>query len=1043
MKTIKSILVTGLVFGLGLVLSACGADEPQDVMDIITAITGKTRVEAAAAFASGGTAGQQFASGYGPDKCFDGIAKDDNTAHRYLGQMKADPSGGTAGGVFVQLDVPAEVLPEYGFFNVVSYEVHRLSSGNDQVTRAPTQWKLEGNVDGTTWTTIDTRADITWTEQVFSQTFEPSTTVPWFKIRFTPLASNKTGAWDVGLYELVYKVVAAPGLAVFHGEKARGCDGFSHADGEVIVEDAATVTAPSSVTTNGIVFTCAGYELRALDGLGSVVTNVGTSYSYVADGNAHALTWLWACNGTTTPVTFQRLAYATDAAWSVEGTSAANGYGPEKAFDGIAYVSDDHYRWICSLGGTAVIKLNKTDDQWQGLLPKLVSYRLYQHSSGYSCNSRAPTAWKVEGSVDGSTWEPIETVSGYAWVSQRGTPNTAPYWTGTAATEKAPSAIDPPAPEDNVVSRDVTCGKSYVGYRFTPTASRLADPNGAGLMEIEFLLSREYRGQVLIVQSEQNFPGINPVCGGYFVASTNCTAPEVVFRDGRAYRCAGYRKETRPSGTTAWGAPVVVESCSFEYVRGNDEDVRITWLWEDVGVRLAVSPRDGGLETFAYDSAGYVNPDEPNAGYYAYNTTATVTVCPSADPVSIFTGEILGDVGGVTVSGNTLTVPMGTTPRALEACFDRHWKWTHGRDASGSVTAIDYLTDGNWTIALSPYLNPIAGHEAGKCYRLARGYADGGIGGYVSGRGRLDLTHVNADLAAQEKMPLIYLTMEGFANVDSLTELVVPADITSGYSNPFVGCVNLKRVVWNPDCAFWNVDPSAHEIAGCFKGCTALETAVVTNLTRLPSQFFSGCTALSNVVFGTRLGQIEPLAFEGCTSFAAQTLALPRSVTNFVLNAANPPRANTFFNAKFDTLDLSQLTLKALPSGTLNGCVFNQVVFNKRMKELPYPNMPSSVGAQPQRYVFCRTPPTEFATGDYLWTCGVVAPRNLISEWKKDSRFIPFEDCVTNEALKARTDIYNYFIRDKSDPTCVGGWNNELLFTGENADIGGLMIFVR
>ena len=150
MKTIKSILVTGLAFGLGLVLSACGADEPQDVMDIITAVTGKTRVEAAAAFASGGTAGQQFASGFGPDKCFDGITKDDNTAHRYLGQMKADPSGGTVGGVFVRLDVPAEVLQEYGFFNVVSYEVHRLSSGYDQVTRAPTQWKLEGSVDGTT-----------------------------------------------------------------------------------------------------------------------------------------------------------------------------------------------------------------------------------------------------------------------------------------------------------------------------------------------------------------------------------------------------------------------------------------------------------------------------------------------------------------------------------------------------------------------------------------------------------------------------------------------------------------------------------------------------------------------------------------------------------------------------------------------------------------------------------------------------------------------------------------------------------------------------
>ena len=944
----------------GLFLPVCGfglsvyGDEPQDLMAIIVAASpGKTRAALALECASGGAVGKQYANNYGPNRCFDGIKYSTSDVNRYLGQITANASGGTEGGAYVQLNVPnREGLSVY---KLVAYEVHRLSAGWNALERAPTKWKLEGSLDGIKWQTIDEREGVSWSaaqanESDCMQTFAVAADVDvaFRHIRFTPLASNLSGSWDVGLNELVYKVV--PTTVV--------------------------ISEPQNITT--------------------MATIAGVGYT-------------------------------------VSGTEAASGYGPEKLFDGKIFSNNESDRWVCNLNATAVIKVNDAG-AWQSWEPQLVEYRLYQHTTANSCNSRAPTAWTLEGSLNGTEWETIDEVEDFRWVSQSGG---AQYNTGTPAAEKSPYELGEPT-ENSVVKREVAGEKLYIAYRFTPTASLLTGNNAAGLMEIELMINSSMRAPVLCVQGNLDSAVVEPAYGNYQAESKLCTAAEYGFETGIVYRCVGYTKEVRAVGEEEWSEAEEIDELTFAYERG-EQDVRITWRWVPVGVALTMRSHSGSGDTFTFD-ADYYHPAEPNVGYYDYNSTAQVTIHPASEPTSTFSGEIFGDVEGVTVSGEVLTVPMGMRPRTIEVGFHRHWHWSHVRDAAGNTTAIDQVTDGNWTINITPYLSPIAGYAAGEGYRLAEINADG-FRAYVSGSGTLDLTYLNDDLALQGKMPLIRLNPGSFVNVSQLTELIVPANIPTGLHNPFGGCKNLKRVVWHPDSELFGGD---NELAnpGCFEGCTALESVVATNLTRLPPRFFSGCTALTNVVFGARLGKIASRAFENCTGFAQHTLVLPSSLTNFTMNTANPARAQTFNGAKFDTLDFSQLRMETLPPGVLNGCQFREVRFNKRMKNIEYPNIQGSLYDPLPRYVFGGKPPTTFGVqSPYGWTVGIVAPKNLLSAWTNDSRFVSIEQCKDNGELQARTTLWEKYVNQREDPTCIGGWNDELLFVGDPTPSGIILIF--
>ena len=616
----KKLGIPAVVCALLLPLSAfSGEGEAQDLMDVIMAASpGQTRAAVALECASGGEVGKQYQAGGGPEKCFDGIVFSRSSADRYIGQVVAASGGGT-GGAYVQIAIPARARPDGVCYQVVSYVVHRWSAGWYSRDRAPTAWTLEGSVDGVSWTPIDARENVVWSgsqtandgsgrdpdekdcHQEFSVT---GMSAPCAFLRFTPTATSYSGAWDMGVFELKFNVIAVESgarLVAYQGDKAAGASGFSHGDGAVIAEET-DLFAPATATKDGIVYGCRGSVFETWQGqrLVSSVTNAATTFHYVPDGEDHTLTWLWAVAGTAGPVTFQQLATAADGEWLVSGTKFVDGYGPEKCFDGVAYtdgLSDADgatYRWISRLGGTVEIGL-RDPLVWRDVDARLGQYRLYQHSAGYSCNSRAPTAWTLEGSADGETWTVLDTVTDFTWVSQS---DPGKYGTESGAEhEKAPSAFGEHA--DNVVVRNVDADRAYAHYRFTPTASRMADPSSdtaTGLMEIEFLIeARAPDRTALIVRGTEPVPGVSPDYGTHIFAddgdTIDCTAPAAGVLGGRVLRCRGYVLETR-ADDGSWGDPVTnLDARVFSSAKG-ERDVRLTWLWERIRMEVSVAGID-------------------------------------------------------------------------------------------------------------------------------------------------------------------------------------------------------------------------------------------------------------------------------------------------------------------------------------------------------------------------------------------------------------------------------------------------------------------
>lgn len=1045
----KSFILAGLALGFGLAISAQAAVEPRNVMDIITEATGQTQAAAAAACATG----VSYSAANGPSKCFDGIAFSREAGDRYLGQIQpnAGATGAETGGAYVTLAIPDAARPNGEFYELVAYDVHRQATGWYSRDRAPASWILEGTRDGVTWVQIDSRLNVAWSggqttngqggsdpdEADCHKTFDLTRTGTGYKaFRFTPKSSNYSGAWDVGLFELVYWVVPESGLKVYHGEKVLGCAGFSHANGATIYDGSATVTAPRTLTKDGIKYNCAGYILSSTVGTTvSAVTNLNgvVSYPYEADGKKCSLTWLWSAVETSVPTPFRLLA----ALWSANGSGDTAGYEADKLFDGVAFTTDATKRWLSSLDGKVTVSLDG-GKPWQGLSPKLAAYRLYQHSTGYACNSRAPTAWTLEGSENGTDWETIETVTGAAWVSQGGATKYGIGMSADGASEKSPYALGEPE-ANSVIERAVTCTKTYTAFRFTPTASKWTGSTAAGLMELELLLDVKDTRPVLTVAGEPAVPGVSPDYGDVADDAATCTAPEIGFLNGLAYRCTGYRKETRAPGATDWTLVGTSPARFVNYVRG-DNAVRITWLWESVAARLQVRPMDGGLETVMFASSDYVNPAEPDARYYAGGKNVQVTLNPATDPASTFTGEIFGDVEGVQVNGNVLTVPMAGTPRMIEARFDRHWKWMDDLPA-GSDAKLDYLTDGNWTIAVTPYELELPGLPKETCYRFSTENADGQLG-YVAGSGRLDLTHVNADLVAQgQTLKFDYFPSDGFAGVAALTELIVPRDITSGFGAPFGNCPNLKRVVFEPDAVRWKIHdnqagyPSGQ---GCFAGCTALETVVATNLTRVMPRMFQGCTKLTNAVFGTSLKLVDTFAFMGCKGFAGQTLAFPSLEAFSVYAITNGwTYSGAFQGANIDVLDLSTTQVTNLPRAVLDGLTYKTVKLPETIESIQAQNITYSSEQLIRRIEFLGIPPDEMEIEDNVkWTKLFIVPKNYISAMRQDPRFV---DKASPE-FNPTGDYAAWYKSPPGQAQIKGAWNDQYLAAGPSTRVGTVIL---
>lgn len=136
-----------------------------------------------------------------------------------------------------------------------------------------------------------------------------------------------------------------------------------------------------------------------------------------------------------------------------------------------------------------------------------------------------------------------------------------------------------------------------------------------------------------------------------------------------------------------------------------------------------------------------------------------------------------------------------------------------------------------------------------------------------------------------------------FENCPYITEITIPSTVTEWGIGPFTNCKNLTAVTIRSKNAggFSNLPnlttvtlEEGVELVGGFSKCTGLtEIDIPASVTTVDSYAFQYCENLAqvNIANGSQLQTIGNFAFEGCTSL--QAIAVPATVTSIGGNAFN------------------------------------------------------------------------------------------------------------------------------------------------------------
>jgi hypothetical protein len=106
---------------------------------------------------------------------------------------------------------------------------------------------------------------------------------------------------------------------------------------------------------------------------------------------------------------------------------------------------------------------------------------------------------------------------------------------------------------------------------------------------------------------------------------------------------------------------------------------------------------------------------------------------------------------------------------------------------------------------------------------------------------------------------LTQITESSFCQASFLTNLVIPAGVSSIGSGAFQDCSSLQTLEFQSD-QLLSLESEA------FSGCSQLRSIrIPTNLPSLSPSLFSGCASLTNVTIQGKLENIYPRAFENCS----------------------------------------------------------------------------------------------------------------------------------------------------------------------------------
>lgn len=473
---------------------------------------------------------------------------------------------------------------------------------------------------------------------------------------------------------------------------------------------------------------------------------------------------------------------------------------------------------------------------------------------------------------------------------------------------------------------DMRAGRAYGWWEGKIKSVRiysrvLSDKEVAGNYDIDgyrFYGKVSSSGQLVIANNPAAVGEPSPAAGLQSPAlgeTVNCTATEPFYLNGVRYAASGYTLETSSDGGTTWSEPVFHAGTAYDYVN-EGVTTRLIWQWQPTHYRLYVT-RNGGAETFSFSPEATI--EDPNdtktpGGYYATGASVTVTAHRMTEPVVSAFVKWTGDCSETT--DNPIVVAMQDGAKTIRAIFDRPWYMDKGSATGTSV----YF--GEWELTVESYNDGIL-----------EGYA---IADCVSGSGVLDMSTLNASLAAQGKLPVVAIKDRGLAGLKELTGLVLPArseDCATGIqivgANAFDSDTNLKGPIdfWSVtslgNCAFLNCSQLGGDLilsalttigdrtfkATAYKGdlLDAPELAVCTGeapfttvsckqvllpkLAVWPKYLFYGSSGITNIVVGTNFTTFGSKIFQSA-NLSFVTIALPVS--------AAPTHVDATFEADFD-----------------------------------------------------------------------------------------------------------------------------------------------
>ena len=278
-------------------------------------------------------------------------------------------SGTSIGGEWFQIQLPlAIVISSYTFETAVGI-------GVDRYYQAPASWVLAGSNDGTTWTTVDSRANIlNWSASIPTQTFTCSTSNPYSYYRFIALAIIGTTSTAYGHYfscgELRYY-----GAPAINNTFVQNTTNSINPTGANLQNTQKIVEFPPTALT------------------GTVTTLSGQSYG----------------NGTYILASSSEYAATNYAKYNAFDKSIANDWGwlttnPPDVYNG-AYTS-----------GGAI-----TEGYSGGWLQIQLPYAIILTSYSLQCptisTGQVPNTWRIYASYNGISWVLIDTKSGYSFTA--------------------------------------------------------------------------------------------------------------------------------------------------------------------------------------------------------------------------------------------------------------------------------------------------------------------------------------------------------------------------------------------------------------------------------------------------------------------------------------------------------------------------------------------------------------------------------------------------------------------------------------------------